>query len=563
MSLNGALQVGRSAIMASQTAMQVAGNNMANASTPGYSRQVARMTTTIPETYGNRGSIGTGTQISRILRTVDTALQGRMRSAISDEQSAAIDQRFLLAIESVRNELGDANLSSRLNAFFTSFSELANNPNEEALRSVVVQQASGLASAIRDMRTSNLEVRTEIDRSLQTAVRAVDELLTQVADLNVQIARSELGGSAGPANDLRDRRDALVNEISEYLPISVLEQPNGMTDILVNSQPLVQGSASLGVKVQTEVNGGEQQLKLRVKDNGTLLSLSSGQIGALQRQRSETVEPAIEDLDLLARELMYQVNRIHSQGQGTRGITSVTGLNRITNAGIPLNDSELPFTMRNGSFELNITALSTGLRTTVVVATDPSTMTLNQLVSAINAALPAGTGAASVTADNTLKLDATSGYEFSFSNDSSGVLAGLGINSLFRGFDAATISVNEEIISDPRLLAVGRGHVSGSNAGALQIAALATTAVDDLGGRSIRAFWSAATTELGVRAEAANNKAQSTELVRVSLDSQLQAMSGVSIDEESINMLAYQRQFQAAARFISTIDETIRQLLAI
>jgi len=274
MSLNGALQVGRSAIMASQTAMQVAGNNMANASTPGYSRQVARMTTTIPETYGNRGSIGTGTQISRILRTVDTALQGRMRSAISDEQSAAIDQRFLLAIESVRNELGDANLSSRLNAFFTSFSELANNPNEEALRSVVVQQASGLASAIRDMRTSHLEVRTEIDRSLQTAVRAVDELLTQVADLNVQIARSELGGSAGPANDLRDRRDALVNEISEYLPISVLEQPNGMTDILVNSQPLVQGSASLGVKVQTEVNGGEQQLKLRVKDNGTLLSRS-------------------------------------------------------------------------------------------------------------------------------------------------------------------------------------------------------------------------------------------------------------------------------------------------
>ena len=83
MSLNGALQVGRSAIMASQTAMQVAGNNMANASTPGYSRQVARMTTTIPETYGNRGSIGTGTQISRIMRTVDTALQGRMRSAIS------------------------------------------------------------------------------------------------------------------------------------------------------------------------------------------------------------------------------------------------------------------------------------------------------------------------------------------------------------------------------------------------------------------------------------------------------------------------------------------------
>ena len=166
MSLNGARQVGRSAIMASQTAMQVAGNNMANASTPGFNRQTARLATTIPQSWGNNQSIGTGLQVTRIARTVDTALQGRVRSALSDENGASIDQRFLLAVESVRNELGDANLSSRLNAFFSSFSELANNPNDEALRSVVVQQASSLAGSIRDMRKDHVDVRTEIDRTL-------------------------------------------------------------------------------------------------------------------------------------------------------------------------------------------------------------------------------------------------------------------------------------------------------------------------------------------------------------------------------------------------------------
>jgi flagellar hook-associated protein 1 FlgK len=260
---------------------------------------------------------------------------------------------------------------------------------------------------------------------------------------------------------------------------------------------------------------------------------------------------------------MFQVNRVHSQSQGTRGITSVTGLNRISNANIPLNQTELPFTMRNGAFEINITSLSSGLRTTVVVSTDPAAMTLNQLTAAINTALPPGTAAASVTADNTLRLDASSGYELSFANDNSGVLAAIGINGLFQGYDASTMTVNQRIIDDPRLLAVGRDHVPGSNQGALAIAALATEPIEDLGGRSIRAFWTAATTELGVRTQAANNRAQSTELVRVSLDSQLQAMSGVSIDEESINMLSYQRQFQAAARFISTIDETIRELLSL
>ena len=561
MSLNGALQVGRSAIMASQTAMQVAGNNMANASTPGFNRQTARLATTIPQSWGNNQSIGTGLQVTRIARTVDTALQGRVRSALSDENGAAIDQRFLLAVESVRNELGDANLSSRLNAFFSSFSELANNPNDEALRSVVVQQASGLAGSIRDIRKDHVQVRTEIDRTLESAVRAADELLTQIADLNVQISRNELGGSVGPANELRDRRDALISEVAKYLPISTLEQPNGMIDVVVDSQPLVQGGLSRGVKVTADVVGGELTTRFRIKNDGALMSPNEGQIGALLRQRAETVEPAIESLDTLARELMFQVNKVHSQSQGQIGITSVTGLNRITNAAVPLNSTEIPFAMRNGAFELHVKSLATGLRTTVTISVDPATATLTDLRNAVNAAIPAGTASASITADNTLRLDANAGYELSFANDTSGVLAGLGINSIFGGYDAKTIEINSQVLADPRLLAVARDHVPGSNGGALAIAALSTNPIEALGGRSIRGFWTASTTELGVRAEAANNRAESTALVRESLDSQIQALSGVSIDEESINMLAFQRQFQAAARFITAIDETIQQLL--
>jgi flagellar hook-associated protein 1 FlgK len=563
MSLNGALQVGRSSIMASQTAMQVAGNNMANASTPGFSRQSVRFATTIPQSWGNNQTIGTGLQVTRITRTVDAALQSRTRTALSDENGAAVDQRFLLAIESVRNELGDANLSSRLNAFFSAFSELANNPNDEALRSVVVQQSSGLAGAIRDLRKDQVDVRVEIDRSLESAVRAADDIVTQIADLNVQIGRNELGGTAGPANELRDRRDSLINELAQFLPISTLEQPNGMIDISVESQPLVQGSLARGVKVTADIVGGELTTRFRVKNDGTLLTPDGGQIGALLRQRTDTVEPAIESLDTLTRELMFQVNQVHSRSQGQIGITSATGLNRITNASIPLDQTEIPFTMRNGAFEMHVKSLATGLRTTVVIAVDPATATLTDLRNAVNAAVPAGTATASITADNTLRLDANAGYELSFANDTSGVLAGLGINSLFGGYDAKTIEVNAQILGDPRLLAVGRDHVEGSNGGALAIAALSSQQVESLGGRSIRGFWTAETTALGVRAEAAINRADSTKLVRESLDSQVQAMSGVSIDEESINMLAYQRQFQAAARFITIIDETIQQLLAL
>ena len=161
MSINGALQIGQSAILASQTAIQVAGNNLANASTPGYHRQVARLSPSRPEYIGRAGFVGTGVQMQRIVRTVDTALQGRTRAAISDQNAAEIDQRFLNAIESIRNELSDQDLSSRLSAFFNSFSELANSPNDEAVRTVVIQQASGLANAMRELRNEHANVRLE------------------------------------------------------------------------------------------------------------------------------------------------------------------------------------------------------------------------------------------------------------------------------------------------------------------------------------------------------------------------------------------------------------------
>ena len=564
MSINGALQIGQSAILASQAAIQVACNNIANASTPAYHRQIARLSPSRPEFIGRAGFIGTGVQLSRIVRSVDSALQSRTRSAISDQNAAEIDSRFLNAIESVRNELTSQDLSSRLSAFFNSFSELSNSPNDEAVRTVVIQQGSGLATAIRELRTEHTNVRTEIDRALGATVRTVDGLLEQVAEVNRQIVEAEQGTNGG-ANALRDRRDELVAEVAQYLPINTIEQPNGALDIHVGSTPIVLAGDSRGVVLRTEASASGTTVSLRVKADGTTLNPDAGQVGALFRQRSDTVDPAINDLDTLASQLAFQVNRIHSQGQGTRGFSSVTALNRVDDptANLSADAAGVPFEMRNGSFELHVTNSSTGIRTTVLIAVDPATTTLDELAATITAAMPAGTGSASVTPDGALKIDAAGGYQLSFSNDTSSVLAALGVNGFFGGSDGSDIAINQQIIDDPRLLASGRDHIAGSNAVALDIAALEDLSVDSLGGRSLRGYWQSCTTDLAVRTQASNTKAESTRLVRESLDAQSQAASGVSLDEESINMLSYQRQFQAAARYIATIDETLQTLLSI
>ncbi|RLS63415.1 MAG: flagellar hook-associated protein FlgK [Planctomycetota bacterium] len=564
MSINGALNIGHSAIQVSQAALQIAGNNLANASTPGYHRQIARISPARPEYIGRAGFVGTGVSVTSISRAVDSALQARLRSAISQENSAAIDQRFLNSIETIRNELTDQDLSSRLGAFFNSFSELSNNPNDEAVRTVVIQQASGLATSIRQLRNEHVVVREEIDRALDATVDQANGLLDQIAGLNAQIVNIEQG-SGSSANSLRDRRDQLVDELSEFIDCHQVEQANGSVDILVGSIPIVLAGGSRGLELRADASGGTLDLSLRVRADGTFLAPEEGQLGALFRQRTETVAPAIAELDNLAGQLAYQVNRVHSQGQGRIGWTSVVGMQSVAdpNANLGADAAEIPFAIKNGSFELSVRDNQSGLRTTVLIAVDPQTMTLTELAAAINAAVPAGTASATVTTDGRLQMDAGSGYTMHFSNDSSGALASLGINALFGGSDAASIEVNEAILGNPQLLAAGSNHVDGSNGTALAIAALQDVSIAELGSRTLRGYWQSATTALAVRTDASNTKAETARVVREGLDGQAQALSGVSIDEESINLLMFQRQYQAAAKYISIIDETLKTLLAI
>lgn len=562
MGLNGALQIGQSALMASQAAIQVAGNNMANAATPGYHRQVASVTPSRDERIGFNSFVGTGVRLQTISRVVDTALQARVRGAISREAGTSIDQRFLASIESLQNELSDNDLSTRLSEFFNSFSELANNPNDDAVRSVVLRQAGGLAGHINSLRGEYVRVREEVDRSLGASIQAADGLLNQIASINAEITQTEQG--AAQANGLRDRRDALVDELSGFLDISTVEQPNGAMDVFVGSIPIVLAGGSRGVELRTTSQNGETVVELRLRSDGSLLEPDDGSIGALFRQRDETVDPAIDQIDTFTKELIFQVNKIHSQGQGNEGWSDVTGLVKLASATTALNAdaTEAPFSFSNGAFKLHVTNTTTGLRETAQILVDPSTMSLTDLVTAINASGLSNV-TASVTSTNELRLTAAGGYELSFSDDSSGALAALGVNALFAGSDASDIEVNSIILDNPELLATAKDHIEGSNGAALDMVALQDLSIAALGNRSLRGYWLAAVNDHAVRTSAANDEADGARLVRESLEAQAESVSGVSVDEEAIDLLSFQRQFQAAARYITVIDEAMQTLLSI
>jgi flagellar hook-associated protein 1 FlgK len=164
-----------------------------------------------------------------------------------------------------------------------------------------------------------------------------------------------------------------------------------------------------------------------------------------------------------------------------------------------------------------------------------------------------------------MTIAAATGYTVSFAEDTSGALAVLGINTYFTGRDATDIDVRSEIQSTPGLLATGQ-MVNGQptdNGAALAIAGLQTKTVDALGGQSISAAWRDAAQQVGGAAQGASTQAQASSMVRQNLEAQRSAISGVSIDEESINLLNFQRQYQGAARFITAVDEMTQTLLGL
>jgi flagellar hook-associated protein 1 FlgK len=282
------------------------------------------------------------------------------------------------------------------------------------------------------------------------------------------------------------------------------------------------------------------------------------------RQREDAIEPAIDDLNTFARQLIFQVNRVHSQGQGRSGFASVEGTYLIDDTTTNLNsiDTGLEYTISNGSFFINVTNQATGVRTSHQINVDGNAMSLDDLIDEINVVMGVPNVTAATGLGNVFALTAATGYEVSFSDDTSGALAALGMNTFFTGQTAATMGVNQAVESNPNLLAAGGGHVAGSNDTALAIADLQNSPLTDLNGRSLREFWQDSVNSLAVKTAAANLTADSSALVRDSIGAQIQAVSGVSLDEESINLLTFQRQFQAAARFIAVIDETLETLLS-
>ena len=557
MSLSGTLQIGKTALASTQAAIQTVGNNIAGASDPNYTRQVADIQAKPGQKLGPGLILGTGVDLTGVARQIDEALTGRLRNGVADAAGSRANSGWLDQIEGVFNELGDADLSTQFSTFFAAWSDAANKPTDVALRQNVLTEGESLATKLRDTRGGLEDLTGAAGDQLQAFADSADDLSRQIAGLNDQIVRAE-GGANAAANGLRDRRDALLGDLAELVNITTKPQDDGGVNVYVGSEPLVVGDTSHGVRLNKSDNAnGEATYQLVFADNGTPLGARSGKLGGTASAFRQMTN-ARDGLDALAGGLIFELNKLHSTGQGLVGYDDLTSSNRVADPAAALNSDAagLAFSPTNGSFVINVRDKITGDATPTLIDVAGG-KTLAELAADLNAV----GGVTADVYDGRLRVGADSpGQDLTFADDTSGVLAALGVGGFFTGTNAADVKVSAAL-DDPRRLAVSRNGEPGDNATATKIADLQDAGLSSFGGGSITQSYQALVYDVASTASAARNDADAAASVQETLSAQRQALSGVSLDEEAVTLLRYQRSYQGAARLIAAVDEMFQTIL--
>jgi flagellar hook-associated protein 1 FlgK len=563
MSLVSALNIGSTALAVAQAQIQTTGNNIANAGNANYTRETTTLADNSEQQIEPGVFLGTGVDLTGVQRQVDSALTARVNSAVSDNQSANTTSQWIGQVQSTFNALSGSDLSSQMSTFYNDWSALANNPADSGQRQVVLQDGAAVASTFQNLQGQLGGIQDSVQNTLASQVTSADQLATQIASLNGQIVTAQ-GGTAGTANSLLDQRDAAVQSLSQLMDVTTVQEPSGSLDVYVGSEPLVSGSTSYGVEEQSQVVNGKTVATAAFKSDGETMDITSGQIGALESVQGQ-VGTVQDQLNTLASNLIFSLNKLHSSGQGTAGFSSVTSTNAVTDPTQPLDSTAagLAFTPTNGSFVVHVTDPTTGLQKSTLVQVNltgqPTDTTLNSLA----ASLSGITGVTATVSGGRLTIAASNpNQQITFSQDSSGVLAALGINTFFTGKDASTIAVNPVLTNQPTLLAAAQNGDPADNQTALAIAALGSQPIAALQGQSLDATYQSMINGISVSAASAQSNAQATLTVQNTLQAQKSAVSGVSLDEETVNLMQQQTAYQGAAKLISVVDDMMQTLMA-
>ncbi len=363
------LGIGSSGITAYQRALATVSNNIANATTEGYSRQDVSLTTNAPRRVGTN-YLGTGAVLEGVRRQYDAFVDLNLRSSNSDLKA---QEPLVTYVNRLIDIMGDESigLTTAMNQFFEAGRDLATDPASTVQRSTFLRNADGLASRFRQLDGQFELLDNETRQAVQSDIGKINSFTAQLAQLNRQMTRHS--SEADQPSELLDQRDKLLRELSSLTGIKTRFEQNGTVLVSVGDTisqgVLVQGNKSRDIGLADEVGGQAGKLQFVIDpygDTEPLPNLLSGHIGGVLTFREQVLKPAVESLDNIAQVMAEQVNAAHRNGidiEGRRGadLFTVTANARGAAAGIQLAISDTSRVAAAGQFRITDNPLNTSM----------------------------------------------------------------------------------------------------------------------------------------------------------------------------------------------------------
>lgn len=593
------LEIGKKSIMMHQAALAITGHNVANANTPGYTRQIPNIVASKPwhapmlNTNSKLGQLGTGVDIVRIDRIRDSFLDMQIRNENKTAGYWSMIQGTYSKLEVILNEPSEDGIRAVMDQYWQAWQDLSAHPESEAVRAVLAQRGMAVADVFNHTSRQLKELKQDVNDSVAIKVNEINSIAMQLKDLNKQILAISIAGKQ--PNDLLDRRDLLLDQLSGLIDINIYEDNKGMVAVQAGGRTLVQG---IEMNKLSTIQDNEGMHMVVWEDTGVKANIRSGELRGLLDARGKTlldqekmpseyrelIPDMLARLNSMAKTIIQRTNDLHREGYSLNNKSTLPdGTNFFIEPPEP-QDSIVDWAqmMKVESFitmdTKNIAAAGEATWDTAGNKANfgdgSNALRIAQLKhDADNSQLRP----ASITTKE-IDLAALQGdtlsfqimfsgqiydisYDVELTDDWSEIKTGLeaainlipALNGKFTVELADNGAISSSIViksNDNKFQSIYNFSPAGINeAKNYHLMRVKDATVDD--------FWRAMTASVGVLTQESHRMVSNQKMLLGQLENKKESLSGVSLDEEMTNMIKFQHAYNAAARFITTIDAAL------
>jgi len=537
----GILGTSLSGLMAAQQSLDTISHNIANVNTDGYSRQRVELSTNTAQ-YTGSGYVGQGVDVATISRSYDQFINNQLTSSTSAFSEADALSALASQVDSMVS--GEStSVSPALKSFFNAVNEVANDPTSLPVRQVMVADGESLAQQFNAMSTRFEDLRDQTNNQMGATLSSINSYARSIADLNAKIVLgSNRSSSELLPNDLLDQRDALVAKIAEKVSVSTLQQKDGSLSVFIGSgQSLVLGGKAATLSLAgSDSDFSHKNILMDGQD--ITRQITGGELSGALKFRDEILDPAQQQMGLLAAGFAVQFNAVHA-----------AGFDLNAQAGKAFFDAGKPAVISGSSNVGNVTA-------------DYDAQTIGQLAAGdYQLSYDGSNFSLKRLSDNTVSSfpgpPPTTIAGPGFTIETGATVAG-GDSFLIRPTFKAAQNITSLITDPGEIAASGSADTApGDNTTALSLADLENQAVLLGGNATFNEVNGQLVSKVGSSTNAANVSSVAQEALLNQAKQSRENLSGVNLDEEAANLIKFQQSYQAAAKAISVASSIFDTLI--